>query len=433
MTEIAVGRPLNRRDYRTLTLSALGGALEFYDFIIYVFFVGVVGQLFFPPEMPDWLRSVQAFAIFAAGYLARPLGGIVIAHFGDRFGRKRMFTLSILLMALSTLAIGVMPTFASIGIWAPIGLLAMRVLQGAAIGGEVPGAWVFVAEHAPRHRVGFAAGLLTCGLTAGIMIGSLVASAINDWLTPAEVASYGWRLAFVLGGVFGLVSVYLRRWLEETPVFQEMQARKALAAELPLKTVLRDHVGGVAISMLLTWVLSAGVVVIILMTPALLEKAYGIAPRDALAANAVATLLLTLGCVASGALADRFGAGKVLIVGCLAMAVTAFVLYFHIGDAPHLLVPLYGIAGLSVGVIGAIPFVMIQAFPPAVRFSGISFSYNVAYAVFGGLTPLVVSVWMRGEPLAPAYYVVLAGLLGVAIGIYLVASPARTRNSRVHA
>lgn len=433
MTEIAVGRPLNRRDYRTLTLSALGGALEFYDFIIYVFFVGVVGQLFFPPEMPDWLRSVQAFAIFAAGYLARPLGGIVIAHFGDRFGRKRMFTLSILLMALSTLAIGVMPTFASIGIWAPIGLLAMRVLQGAAIGGEVPGAWVFVAEHAPRHRVGFAAGLLTCGLTAGIMIGSLVASAINDWLSPAEVASYGWRLAFVLGGVFGLVSVYLRRWLEETPVFREMQARKALAAELPLKTVLRDHVGGVTISMLLTWVLSAGVVVIILMTPALLEKAYGIAPRDALAANAVATLLLTLGCVASGALADRFGAGKVLIVGCLAMAVTAFVLYFHVGDAPQLLVPLYGIAGLSVGVIGAIPFVMIQAFPPPVRFSGISFSYNVAYAVFGGLTPLVVSVWMRGEPMAPAYYVVLAALLGVAIGIYLVTSPAGARNGRVPA
>ncbi len=148
-------RRLNRQDYKTLTLAALGGALEFYDFIIFVFFAAVVGDLFFPADMPEWLRLVQTFGIFAAGYLARPLGGIVMAHFGDLVGRKKMFTLSILLMALPTLAMGLLPTYASIGIAAPLLLLLMRVLQGAAIGGEVPGAWVFVAEHvpAPAHRL----------------------------------------------------------------------------------------------------------------------------------------------------------------------------------------------------------------------------------------------------------------------------------------
>lgn len=138
-------RKLTLQDYKTLTLAALGGALEFYDFIIFVFFAVVIGQLFFPPEMPDWLRQAQTFGIFAAGYLARPLGGVVMAHFGDLLGRKRMFMLSILLMTLPTLAIGLLPTYAAIGIWAPLLLLAMRVLQGAAIGGEVPGAWVFVS------------------------------------------------------------------------------------------------------------------------------------------------------------------------------------------------------------------------------------------------------------------------------------------------
>lgn len=133
-------RRLNRQDYKTLTLAALGGALEFYDFIIFVFFAAVVGDLFFPADMPEWLRLVQTFGIFAAGYLARPLGGIVMAHFGDLVGRKKMFTLSILLMALPTLAMGLLPTYASIGIAAPLLLLLMRVLQGAAIGGEVPGA-----------------------------------------------------------------------------------------------------------------------------------------------------------------------------------------------------------------------------------------------------------------------------------------------------
>ncbi len=122
-------RPLNRQDYKTLTLAALGGALEFYDFIIFVFFAAVVGELFFPADIPEWLRQVQTFGIFAAGYLAHPLGGIIMAHFGDLVGRKKMFTLSILLMALPTLAIGLLPTYSSVGIIAPLLLLLMRILQ----------------------------------------------------------------------------------------------------------------------------------------------------------------------------------------------------------------------------------------------------------------------------------------------------------------
>ena len=172
-------RPLTRNDYKTLSLSALGGALEFYDFIIFVFFATVVGKLFFPADMPDWLRMMQTFGIFAAGYLARPLGGIVMAHFGDLLGRKKMFTLSIFMMAVPTLIMGLLPTYAQIGLLAPLLLLLMRVIQGAAIGGEVPGAWVFVSEHVPARHIGYACGTLTSGLTAGILLGSLVATAIN--------------------------------------------------------------------------------------------------------------------------------------------------------------------------------------------------------------------------------------------------------------
>ena len=251
-------RPLTRNDYKTLSLSALGGALEFYDFIIFVFFATVVGKLFFPVDMPEWLRMMQTFGIFAAGYLARPLGGIIMAHFGDLLGRKKMFTLSIFLMAVPTLIMGLLPTYAQIGIWAPLLLLLMRVIQGAAIGGEVPGAWVFVSEHVPARNVGYACGTLTSGLTSGILLGSLVATWINSVYSPAEVSDYAWRIPFLLGGVFGLMSVYLRRWLHETPVFAELQQRKQLAEEVPLKTVLRDHRGAIVLSMALTWLLSAG-------------------------------------------------------------------------------------------------------------------------------------------------------------------------------
>ncbi|MFB2865438.1 MFS transporter [Aeromonas sp. MdU4] len=413
------GRPLNRQDYKTLSLAALGGALEFYDFIIFVFFAVVIGELFFPADIPEWLRQFQTFGIFAAGYLARPLGGIIMAHFGDLIGRKRMFTLSIIMMALPTLLIGLLPTYAGLGIGAPIALLGLRILQGAAIGGEVPGAWVFVAEHVPARRVGVACGTLTAGLTAGILLGSLIATAVNKSLTPAEVSDWGWRVPFLLGGIFGIVAMYLRRWLHETPVFAEMQANKALADELPLKTVLRSHKSSVVVSMLLTWLLSAGIVVVILMTPTYLQKVYGISPTDALTANSLAIVALTLGCIIYGRLIDLLGSGLTFMLGSLLLAGSSYAFYHGLAAGMNQLIPLYMLAGFAVGIVGAVPYVMVNAFPPVVRFSGLSFSYNVAYAIFGGLTPMAVTLWMKNDVLAPSHYVVSLALLGFAIGLWL--------------
>ncbi|HEX7768566.1 MAG TPA: MFS transporter, partial [Dokdonella sp.] len=381
---------LTRRDLRTLSLAALGGALEFYDFIIFVFFTGVIAQLFFPPDTPEWLRQLQTFGLFAAGYLARPLGGIVMAHFGDRAGRKRMFLLSVLLMAVPTLLIGLLPTFADIGHAAPLALLVLRILQGAAVGGEVPGAWTFVAEHVPPRHVGFACGTLTAGLTAGILLGSLVATAVNTGMPPADVLDYGWRLPFLAGGVFGLCAVFLRRMLEETPVFEALRERRELARGLPLRIVLAGHGRAVAVSMLLTWLLTAAIVVVILMTPTLIQSLHAIPAAQALAANSVATLALTVGCVVYGVLADRFGAMRMLAIGCVLLLASTWLLYLGLAQAPARLPLLYGIAGFTVGVVGVIPVLLVQAFPAAVRFSGISFAYNVAYAIFGGLTPLLV-------------------------------------------
>jgi MFS family permease len=416
-------RPLTRNDYKTLSLSALGGALEFYDFIIFVFFAAVVGKLFFPVDMPEWLRNMQTFGIFAAGYLARPLGGIIMAHFGDLLGRKKMFTLSIFMMAVPTLIMGLLPTYAQIGMWAPILLLLMRVIQGAAIGGEVPGAWVFVSEHVPARNVGYACGTLTCGLTAGILLGSLMATFINSVYTPVEVSDYAWRIPFLVGGVFGLMSVYLRRWLHETPVFAELQLRKALAEEVPLQSVLRDHLGAVAISMLLTWLLSAGIIVVILMTPTILQGAtFGFSAATALKANSLAIVFLSLGCIGSGALADRIGAGRVFLVGCLGLLLSSWTMYHTLAANPDWLFPMYAVTGLFVGVIGAVPYVMVKAFPAVVRFSGLSFSYNLAYAIFGGLTPMAVTFLLKSSPMAPAWYVAILCVMGMVIGGYLIAN-----------
>lgn len=412
-------RPLTRGDYKTLSLSALGGALEFYDFIIFVFFAAVVGKLFFPAEMPEWLRLLQTFGIFAAGYLARPVGGIVMAHFGDLLGRKAVFTLSIFMMAVPTLIMGLLPTYQQIGMWAPLLLLLMRVIQGAAIGGEVPGAWVFVSEHVPERHIGLACGILTSGLSAGILLGSLIATFINSIYTPVEVVDFAWRIPFLIGGALGLFSVYLRRWLDETPVFTELKLHKTLASEAPIRAVIRDHREATLISMLLTWLLTACVVVLILMTPTMLQTLYDFSPIAALQSNSVAVVFLGLGCITAGALADRIGAGKVLIFGCTGLLVSSWIFFHSLADHPQWLLPLYALVGFLVGTTGAVPYVMVKAFPPSVRLTGLSFSYNIAYAIMGGLTPMAVSLLLKESPMGPAYYLAVLCCMGIAVGGHL--------------
>lgn len=411
---------LSFQDFRILGLAALGGALEFYDFIIFVFFATIIGKLFFPPSMPDWLVTIQTFGIFAAGYFFRPLGGIILAHFGDLFGRKRVFAFSILLMTLSTLGVAVMPTYASIGIAAPILLVAMRILQGAAIGGEVPGAWTFVAEHMPFRRVGFACGFLCSGLTLGILLGSFIATVINSVFTPDDFTAYAWRIPFFVGGIFGLVAVYLRRWLRETPVFAEMRKSRLLVPELPLKAVLRDHMRGIIISMLLTWMLSAGIVVTTLMTPTFLQKLYGYTAEESFAATSFGSLFLILGTSVAGAIIDRVDSGRFFLAASLFFGAATFAFYTYAAVSPLLLFFLYGVMGLAVAMAGVAPYVMVRAFPARVRFTGVSFSYNVAYAIFGGLTPVVVALLLPLNSMAHAYYLLFIAALTFLLGIYLV-------------
>ena len=412
-------RALDRRDVRTLTLAALGGALEFYDFVVFIFFANPLSHLFFPQDTPQWLARLQVYGIFAAGYLARPLGGVVMAHYGDTLGRKKMFTLSVFLMALPTLGIGLLPVYAQIGMLAPLLLLLMRVMQGIAVGGEVPGAWVFVAEHVPARRIGFACASLTSGLTVGILIGSLVAAAINRGFAPAEVLAWGWRLPFLVGGVFGFFAVWLRRWLSETPVFEAMHARRELVSGLPLRQVLKHHLPSVLLSMLVTWMLTAAIVVIILMTPSLIQANFHIDPVRVFLGNSVASFTLGLGCLVYGWLADRLGYARTLLLGAIGLLLCSYALYLDLQAGGAHFVALYALAGFSVGVVGVVPALMVVAFPPAVRFSGLSFSYNIAYALFGGLTPPLIGLLVkRFGVLAPAHYVALTALIGIGAAIW---------------
>jgi MFS family permease len=413
ITRTRASQGLSVSEARILALASLGAALEFYDFIIFVFFANVIGRLFFAASLPDWVRQAQTFGIFAVGYLVRPVGGIVMAHFGDIRGRKRMFMLSVLLMAIPTLVIGLLPTYQSIGMFAPLLLLAMRVMQGAAIGGEAPGAWVFVAEHARRGRVGFAIGLLTSGLSFGILLGSLMATFLSRIFSPAQIAAGAWRIPFLIGGVFGFIATWLRRWLKETPVFEEMQRRAALSRELPLIAVLKSHGPAIVTSIVSTWMLTAAIVVVILMTPSLAPVLFGLTRMQVQTANLAASATLCVSTLIVGAATDRFGVRRVAVPMLLLLIVSTYGLYLGAKAMPFALLPLYALAGSGAGAAVIAPITMIRAFPASIRFSGVSFCYNVGYAVFGGLTPLLVTWLVHLDRIGPAHYIAAVTVAGL--------------------
>ncbi|WP_338526295.1 MFS transporter [Pseudomonas batumici] len=405
-------RRFSRADYKTLGLAALGGSLEIYDFIIFVFFALTLSELFFPPQMPEWLRLLQSFGIFVTGYLARPLGGILMAHFADRVGRKRVFSLSILMMALPCLLIGVMPTYEQIGYWAPLILLLLRVLQGAAVGGEVPSAWVFVAEHAPLGHRGYALGVLQAGLTFGYLLGALTATLLARIYSPAEILDFAWRYPFLLGGVFGVIGVWLRRWLSETPVFMALQARREMDAELPLREVLRNHRRAILPAMLLTCVLTSAVVVLVVITPTVMQKSFGMSASHTFALSSLGIVFLNIGCVLAGLLVDRIGAWRAVLLYSLLLPLGAFVLYGCLISGAEWISVAYALAGLACGVVGAVPSVMVGLFPTRIRVSGISFTYNIAYAIWASTTPLLLIGLMPWSPWVCVGYGVLMGSVG---------------------
>lgn len=380
---------LSRGELKTLGLSSLGGILEFYDFIIVFFFAKIISQHFFPAGIGEFWAMLNTYGAFAAGYLARPLGGVVMAHFGDKFGRKNMFMLSIALMVIPTFSLAVIPTYETIGYAAPLFLILVRICQGIAIGGELPGAWVFIHEHAPAGHKNAFVGFLTGCVTGGILLGSFVALLMNFIYTPAELSDWAWRVPFVIGGVFGLISIYLRRFLQETPVFKKMRESKALA-KFPLEEVVKTSRFGIWISMFITWVLTGCIVVFILLMPGFVGGVLGFSPFETTYFQMGGLVCIVSSCWLTGRLADKHNPSTLCILFSAGFAVSSvafFSLLYTAAPVVSEVVLAYFATCFFAGIMNFCPIFMCDVFPARIRFSGISFAYNIAYALSGAFTP----------------------------------------------
>ncbi|AHE67589.1 arabinose efflux permease [Legionella oakridgensis ATCC 33761 = DSM 21215] len=218
---------MTKEQYKIVGLTAIAGALEFYDFTIYALFAPYISQHFFAHSNP-LIALINTFLVFALGYLARPLGGIVFGHLGDKFGRKFAFSLSVFIMAIATLCIGCLPDYQSIGVMAPLSLLGLRLLQGFSVGGEIPGAAVFTIEHVPLNKRGFSIGFVFMCITLGNSLGALVGLFLTCLLNQEQMMSWGWRVPFVVGFILGILSYFIRKRTFETPVFLAMMKEGTL-------------------------------------------------------------------------------------------------------------------------------------------------------------------------------------------------------------
>ncbi|VVE18058.1 MFS transporter [Pandoraea nosoerga] len=404
---------------RVISLVAAGSILETYEFTVFIFLAPWISSTMFPAGVEAWVLQMQVLAVFAVGYLARPLGGIVIANIGDMIGRKRVFAFTLTLMALPTVVIGLLPGYATVGVWAPVLLILMRLLQGIAFGGEVPGACVFVGEHVAERRVGLAVGLIGGGMAFGIFLGVVTINLIMGSMEKADVAEYGWRIPFIVGGAFGLIAGYLRRYVHETPVFQELKAKQGVAREMPIKRLLRDYRKEVLLCVMLCVISATIVPNAILYAPVYMRTYMGMSNQFVGHIAMLAVLGLTIGCIVGGCLIDRFGPKKVTVAYCIGGTVSTYAFYLTMQSGPEGLQYLYPVVGFFAGAICLPYYALIYSFDAPVRYSGISLAYNIPNSLLGGVTPVLLGWLTVHDRLAPAHYQFICLLVG-AIAVPMV-------------
>jgi MFS family permease len=419
-----------RRARRNIRLGSLGAALEYYDFVVYLYVATLIGQAFFPADLSPTMRLVQTLGIYSIGLLIRPVAGILIARVADRVGRKRMFILTVAVMSVATLLIGLLPTYDHIGWPAPVLLLLLRVAQGCAVGGELPAAAVFVTEHARPDGVARAGAFQQMTAYSGFLLGAgvaFVAGLVATHLTP-DLPSLAWRLPFLVGGLLGVVSVYLRRRIDETPAFVRETLEEGRRPAAPVREVLGRHRRSVLFAVLLVVALTLVNITYFNFWAIYLQTALGYTPTTAL----IASLISIAGAMASmpawGFVADRYGWSRMLFWAGVSTAATTLLLLAVVPTLPpgsELAVWIQLPAALAAGgIAAAVPGMVSVVFPTEVRQTGYSVPYNIVVAVLGGFLNLIL-VWLVASAGAgaPMYVVLVACVLTIVASFTVLRVP----------
>ncbi|WP_111895371.1 MFS transporter [Acinetobacter sp. MB5] len=401
-TSISVEKKLSdKKLFKLVVASSIGNALEWFDLIAYAFFAGTISKLFFPSDNPT-LSLMMALFTFAMSYLIRPLGAIVLGGYADKVGRKAAMLLTIWLMMLGTLLIAAMPTYATIGILAPIGILIARLLQGFSAAGEFGSATSMLVEHYPERK-GFISSFMFASQGISGLLGAGFGLLLTTTLTTAQLEDWGWRLPFIFGLLIAPVGLYIRREIEEAEVFEEKKEVKT-----PLIDLLKFHKRGLLYN-IGAMVLSTSVTYSIIFMPTYATKYLGLSGSIGYGGTLISYIVLTVLTPFIGILSDRIGRTRVMIFASVLFLLTVYPSFMMLSGKATLVMlasVLFWLSILKSMYFGGLPALMSELFPTHVRATGMALSYNIATTVFGSFTPflLVWSISATGDLLAPSYY-----------------------------
>lgn len=390
---------------KVLISGMIGNMLEWYDYALYAQFAYIIGAHFFPESD---LREILTFAVFAAGFIVRPLGAVIFGNLGDRFGRRIALAVGILTMAIPTAGIGLLPGYATIGVAAPIILTIIRLVQGFSLGGEFSGCIAYIVESSEKKHRGIAGSAAFISMCLGMVLGTLTATVCRKFMDEQYLFEFGWRIPFILGLFIGLVGLYIRMHLKESPIYKAAKANGNLS-RTPLRDLLKFHYKELFIGMGIYLTVTVPFYIVTVFIDSYMQQ---IGFSAVVASNAtMATLIsMTIALPISAKISDIIGRKPVMIIGCLAFSFFAYPLFWtmnHASDSSTAILAASLLAAISGFFMGPVPTVLVELFPTNIRFTGVALSYNMSAAIFGGTAPMISMLMIRGfnDRTVMAYYI----------------------------
>ena len=381
----------------------VGNALEWYDYALYAQFAPIIAQHFFPKSD---LAEIMTMAVFAAGFFVRPLGAVVFGNIGDRFGRKLALTLGILTMAVPTAAIGLLPSYNSIGISATIILVLIRLIQGFSLGGEFSGCIAYIVEHSPPEKRGFAGSAAFVSMSIGMLMGSATAPIMSYYMDTENLVNWGWRIPFIAGFFIGLVGLYIRMSLTESPLYRAAKASNTLSTT-PLREIIKYYWPQLLMAIAIYITVTAPYYTATVYIEGLMNK-LGYSKFESTTVSSIILITMIIVLPISAKISDNIGRRPVLIMGVLAIIALTYPMFYLLGQM-HFVLAIFSQIVFAAAVafyMGPVPTVLVEIFPTRVRFTGVALSYNISAAIFGGTAPMVAMLLVKwtGDKYSIAYY-----------------------------
>tara|TARA_R100001369_G_scaffold2338_7_gene7883 strand:+ start:76 stop:1350 length:1275 start_codon:yes stop_codon:yes gene_type:complete len=415
---------MSSKDRNTVLFICFSSAVAFFDFLIYLYLSDIIAASFFPTITDPAIIKAQGIGLFAIGYLARPLGGIIFGRFGDIKGRKPILFISILVTAATLLAMACLPTYAQWGLIAPALFIVLRLIQGMAFGLFVPLAWVFVAEQVPRQYLSVACSYVTASFFVGVLFSNAFFLWLSNSMTTEQLANYGWRIPFFVAAILSVLPLLAWRWIDESPFFTQMKNSKPQAYVFKPFTLLFKYCKhSIFIGMVLSLIISSITIVVVLLLPDLIELSFTLDNDLFEFSHSLGIVFMIFGCVFYGIISNHQNFGKILTIGSVLLIIQMSAFFYHLQAGGDYILIMYALLGFCAGIVGMVPAILVQLFPTNVRLTGMAFCYNITYGIVGVLVPFGLGYATLYVSFSPALYIVFIGFIGIIMGIYFYNLP----------